>query len=75
MVIEISTNQLADACLSAVARLGDLEQIVGDHTSADPAFHPIIAMIPAAFQAIAAFEPTDAPLNACPPTAPTFKPA
>src|SRR6266508_3479259 len=67
VVIGISANQLADVCRSAGDRLGDHPQIVGDHAPADPAFHPVVAMIPTAFQAIAAFEHADAPLNARPP--------
>src|SRR6266545_5024392 len=54
--------------------LGDCPQIVGDQAPADPAFHPVVAMIPTAIQAMAAFEPTDASLNAGTPAASASEP-
>jgi hypothetical protein len=44
--------------------LGDHPQIVGDSPPADPAFHAVGAMIPAAIQLVAPFQPTDPAFDA-----------
>jgi hypothetical protein len=38
-------------------RLGDHPQIVGDYAPPDPAFHPLVAMIAAASEALTPFQP------------------
>jgi hypothetical protein len=54
--------------------LGDRREIVGDHTPADLAFHPVVAMIPTTLKAIAAFESIDASLYARPSVSPVLEP-
>jgi hypothetical protein len=44
--------------------LGDYSQFVGDSPPADPAFHTVGAMIPAAIQLVAPFQPTDPAFDA-----------
>src|SRR5918994_7174517 len=44
--------------------VGNHPQIVGDQPPADPAFHACGAVIPAAIQLMAPFQPTDPPLDA-----------
>ena len=56
-------------------RLGDLVQIMGDQPPADPAFHPILAVVAAASEAVASFEATDPPFDPRPPIAPAPAPA
>src|SRR6266508_3219625 len=56
-------------------RLSNHPQIVGDHTPTNPAFHPVIAVIAAARQAVAPFQPTDPAFDPRPPIAPTPEPA
>ena len=54
--------------------LGQDLQIVGDHAPADPSFHPVGAMIPAAIQFVAPFQPTDPTLDAGAPVVATPEP-
>src|SRR6266498_4297362 len=42
-------------------RLGDLVQIMGDYAPTDPTFHPILAVVATASEAVAPFQPTDPP--------------
>src|SRR3954447_8784659 len=56
-------------------RLGNHPQIVGDQTPANPAFHPIVAVITAASQAVAPFEPADTPFDPSSPVSATLEPA
>src|SRR6266545_4033111 len=56
-------------------RLSNHAQIVGDHTPTDPAFHTVVAVIAAALQAMATFQPTDPPFDPRPPVAPAPEPA
>src|SRR5689334_19950944 len=55
--------------------LGDHPQIVSDHTPADPASHPLVAVVATAAQAVPPFEPTDAPFDAGAPVAALVEPA
>jgi len=56
-------------------RLGDHRQIVGDYAPPDPAFHPLVAMIAAASEALTPFQPTDPSFDPRPPIAPASEPA
>src|SRR5512138_412396 len=56
-------------------RLGDGVQVVGDDAPADPALHPVVAMVATALQLVAAFQPADPPFDASPPVAALSKPA
>src|SRR5215212_1640579 len=55
--------------------LGNHPQIVGENAPADPALHPIIAVVPAAIQPMPPFEPADASFNAGAPVPTTTEPA
>src|SRR5262245_55082112 len=54
---------------------GDCAQIVGEKPQADPALHPILAMIATLLQPLGTFEPTDPPFNPGPPVASPPEPA
>src|SRR6266487_2488470 len=55
--------------------LGNHPQIVGENAPADPALHPIIAVIATAVQPMPPFEPADASFNAGAPVPTTAEPA
>ena len=49
--------------------LGNRTQIMGNHAPADPALHPLVAVVAAASQSVAPFEPTDPPFDPRAPVA------
>src|SRR3954452_15724203 len=56
-------------------RLGDHPQIVGDEPPADPALHPVVAVVAAAVELVLPFEPADASLDPRPPVVSPPEPA
>jgi hypothetical protein len=56
-VVKVINAALVCAC---VLKVGNHPQIVGDHAPADPALHPIIAMVATAVESMQPFEPADA---------------
>ena len=61
--------------LAVDQRLSDRVQVVGDDAPADPALHPVVAMVATALQLVAPFQSTDPSFDAGPPIPPTPKPA
>ena len=68
-------QSMTSPCPLRRRRLGDLEQIMGDHPPTDPAFHARLALIAAALQPMPPFEPTNAAFDTRTPVVPTPKPA
>src|SRR5215210_6963335 len=55
--------------------LGNHPQIVGENAPADPAFHPIIAVVATAREPMTPFQPADASFDARPPVPTAPEPA
>src|SRR6266487_3769564 len=62
------------AFLAVNQRLRDGVQVVGDDAPADPAFHPVVAVVATAREPVPAFQPTDPPFDASPPVTPAPEP-
>jgi len=50
--------------------LSDIDQVVGDHSEANPALHPIVTAISASIETVSALAHTDAPLASHTPSLP-----
>ncbi len=60
--------------LTVDQRLSDGAQVVGDDAPADPALHPLVAMVATAVELVPPFQPTDPPFDAGPPVPTALKP-
>src|SRR5271166_2263565 len=55
-------------------RAADIDEIIGDHSETDPAFHPVVAAIAAALETMSALAHTDASLAPGAPSLPVAEP-
>src|ERR1022692_4445266 len=52
----------------------DVDEIIGDHSEADPAFHTTITLVSTAVESVATLQHADSPFTAGPPFLPVAKP-
>src|SRR6266508_2834546 len=60
--------------LAVNQRLSDGAQVVGDDAPADPALHPLVAMVATAVQLVPTFQPANPPFDAGSPVTTALKP-